>query len=173
MSLKGHGIAYIGRDPELRYTPNGQPVMNIALAFSFRDKSGQDATQWVDGTLWGKQAESLSQYLAKGKRVAVDIRNVRIEKYDGKNGSGSKLVGDIVDIEFASSKSEDGQQRSQPQEERKAPPAQAPRPQTRQPAPPPSSGFDDMDSDDIPFISCDWALEIETSKAKRMRKYDY
>lgn len=46
----------------------------------------------------------------------------------------------------------------------------------RAPAPraaPVSSGFEDMDGGDIPFISCDWALEVETSKAKRMRRYDF
>lgn len=147
MSLKSHGIAHIGRDAEVRYTPNGSAVANLALAFSYRDKSGGDATQWVDAVLWGKQAESLGQYLTKGKRVSVDLRNVRLETYEGKNGPASKLVGDVVDLEFASTKSED----DKPSQQRQEAPRPAPQPRPAPSAPPrPASGFDDMD-DDVPF----------------------
>jgi single-stranded DNA-binding protein len=65
----------------------------------------------------------------------------------------------------------------QPQQQggyRSSAPRQAPNPVPRTPAPAHGggSGFDDMD-DDIHFVSCDWALEIDTSKAKRMRRYDF
>lgn len=172
MSLKAHGIANLGRDAELRYTPSGQAVANLALAFSHKGKEGE-ITQWVDGILWGKQAESLSQYLTKGKKVSVDLRNMRVETFEGKNGTGTKLIGDIVDLEFASSKKDDGQPTQQAAPRQAPPPRPAPAPIPQRPAaPPPSSGFDDMDGD-IPFVSCDWALEVDTSKAKRMRRYDF
>lgn len=145
MSLKAHGIANLGRDAELRYTPSGQAVANLALAFSHRGKD-TETTQWVEGVLWGKQAEALAPHLSKGKKVAVDIRNLRVETYEGKNGTGSKLIGDIVDLEFASPKADNGQPSQQAP--RQAPrPAQAP---VARPPAPASSGFDDMD-DDIPF----------------------
>jgi len=100
--MKLIGIARIGKDAELRYTPSGKAVANLSLAYYFGQK-GQDGnrpTQWVEATLWDKQAERLATYLLKGAVFNVICRDVHIETYEGKNGTGSKLVGTIADIEF-------------------------------------------------------------------------
>jgi single-strand DNA-binding protein len=84
-------VGNLGRDPELRYTPQGDAVCNISVATSEkrRDKSGdwQDLTTWFRITLWRKQAETASKYLTKGSPVYVEGR-LRIEEWsdrDGKN----------------------------------------------------------------------------------------
>jgi len=69
---------YLGRDPELRYTPNGTPVSRFSVATSERwtDQNGQsqDRTIWWRVSVWGKQGETISQYLKKGSQVFVEGR---------------------------------------------------------------------------------------------------
>lgn len=104
------GIANLGRDAEVRFTPNGQPVANLALAFNYGRKGddGNRPTQWVDGALWGQRAEALGEYLTRGTKVYVVIDDVHIETYEGQNGQGHKLVGTIATLEFAGSPREAG-----------------------------------------------------------------
>jgi single-strand DNA-binding protein len=80
---------YLGRDPEMRYTPSGQPVTNFSVATS-RRWSGQDGQQhnetvWWRVTVWGKQAEVCNQYLAKGRAVLIEGRvgGDRVPQGDG------------------------------------------------------------------------------------------
>ena len=136
--MKTFGLARIGRDVEVRFIPNGEAVANLALAFNYREK-GEKCTQWVEASLWGKRAESLAPYLKKGGLISVTVDDVHVETYEGKNGTGVKLVGRVSDLELAGG-GQSGEQAEKPK----------PAPQTRQTAPKPSSGFDDMD-DDIPF----------------------
>ena len=71
-------VGNLGRDAELRYTPGGAAVaiFSIATTEMWNDKSGQrqERTEWHNIDLWGKQAESLSDYLQKGKQVFVEGR---------------------------------------------------------------------------------------------------
>ena len=66
-------IGNLGRDPELRYTQNGQAVTNFSLATSesWTDKSGErtEKTEWHRIVAWGKTAELCAQYLSKGRTV--------------------------------------------------------------------------------------------------------
>lgn len=104
--MKAFGIARIGKDVELRYTPNGDAVANLALAFTY-GKKGQDGnrpTQWVDASLWGKRAESLAPYLTKGSQIFVQLSDVHLQTYESKTGQGSKLVAKIDDVELISAK---------------------------------------------------------------------
>ena len=144
MSLIAYGLARIGRDAELRRTPDGIAVCNLSLAFRVGRK-GQDGkypTQWVEGALWGKQAEALAPYLHKGGTVSVSIEDVHIEEFRrGDNTTGTKLTGRVLSIELGASAPE------QAPAARSAPPARAPAP-ARQPAP--STAFDDLD-DGPPF----------------------
>lgn len=142
--MKAQGLARLGKESELRYLPNGDAVANLALAFSYGKKGedGKRPTQWVDATLWGKRAESLNQYLVKGAQVVAYLEDVRIEAYEGRNGSGSKMVARVSDIELVAGNSAPQQTAAPRQSPRTAPP-----PAPKQPA---NSGFDDMD-DDIPF----------------------
>jgi single-strand DNA-binding protein len=100
-------IGNLGRDPELRYTPQGTAVCDFSVAVNDRkrDKSGewQDVTTWFKITFWGKQAENASKYLTKGKQVYCEGR-LQVEEWtdrDGKNrftlaiqGSDMQFLGD-------------------------------------------------------------------------------
>ena len=66
-------IGNLGRDPEMRFTPDGNPVTTINVATSRRYKE-KDETTWFRVTVWGKQAESVNQFLAKGSKVLVEGR---------------------------------------------------------------------------------------------------
>ena len=82
-------IGNLGRDPELRYTPQGTAVCDFSIATNEkkRDKSGemQDVTTWFRVTTWGKQAENASKYLSKGKSVYIEGR-LRLEEYTDRDG---------------------------------------------------------------------------------------
>ncbi len=71
-------VGNLGRDPEMRYTPAGQPVTSFSVASSrsYNGSDGQkvDETIWFRVTAWGKQAETCNQYLRKGSRVLVEGR---------------------------------------------------------------------------------------------------
>ena len=121
-------VARIGRDAVLRFTPNdGTAVVNLALACDYGRKdpqTGKRPTQWVDATLWGRQAEALAPYLLKGQQVQVTVDDVHIETYQGQNGPGHKLVGRISHIKLVGSAP---QQQGQGQQQ--APRQQAPQQQ--------------------------------------------
>lgn len=82
-------VGNLGRDAELRYTPGGAPVAKISLATTemWNDKSGQrqERTEWFSIDIWGKQAESLSEYLVKGKQVYVEGR-LQSREWQDKEG---------------------------------------------------------------------------------------
>ena len=69
-------VGHLGRDPELRYTPGGQPVCSFSVATnrSWTDQSGQpqEKTTWFRVTAWGKLGELCNQYLAKGRLVLCE-----------------------------------------------------------------------------------------------------
>ncbi len=82
-------VGNLGRDPELRYTPQGTPVTSFSLATNERETRGGekvDVTTWFDVTLFGRQAEVASQYLAKGKQVYVEGR-FRSEEWTDRDGN--------------------------------------------------------------------------------------
>lgn len=79
-------IGYLGRDPELRFTPTGKQVATFSLGVTQRWKSGSEMkeyTEWVNIETWGRLAEICHQYLHKGSLVYVEGR-LRTEKYDDK-----------------------------------------------------------------------------------------
>ena len=69
-------VGNLGRDPEMRYTPNGTPVTNLSVATNRRytNSNGEpvEETVWFRVSVWGKQAESCHQYLRKGRTVLVE-----------------------------------------------------------------------------------------------------
>ncbi len=71
-------IGNLGRDPEMKYTPAGQPVTSFSVASSrsYNGSNGQkvEETIWFRVTAWGKQAETCNQYLRKGSKVLVEGR---------------------------------------------------------------------------------------------------
>ena len=99
------GMMRLGRDAELRYTPNNEPVTNLSLAYA-HGKAGQDGkrpTQWIDATLWGKRAEALTQYLTKGGLHCFTLDELNIQTFQKQDGStGTKLVARVLDVELGS-----------------------------------------------------------------------
>ena len=83
-------VGNLGRDPELRYTPDGTPVCSFSLATNEkrRDRAtgeNNDVTTWFRVTLWRRQAEVASQYLTRGKPVYIEGR-LRVEEYTDRDG---------------------------------------------------------------------------------------
>jgi single-strand DNA-binding protein len=83
-------IGHLGRDPELRYTPGGQPTASFTLATSERwnDKNGQrqERTEWHSIVAWGKLAELANQYLKKGRPVYIEGR-INTRSWDDRDGN--------------------------------------------------------------------------------------
>src|SRR4051812_37531132 len=83
-------VGNLGRDAELRYTPGGAAVatLNLATTEAWNDKGGQrqEKTEWHRIVLWGKQAESLQEYLTKGKQLYVEGR-LQTRQWDDKDGN--------------------------------------------------------------------------------------
>jgi single-strand DNA-binding protein len=82
-------VGNLGRDAEVRYTPGGAAVATLSLATTevFKDKDGQrqEQTEWHRVVLWGKTAETLSEYLRKGKQIYVEGR-LQTRSWDDKEG---------------------------------------------------------------------------------------
>ena len=101
-------VGNLGRDPEMRYTPQGVPACSFSVATNARrkDKMGemQDVATWFRVILWGRQAEMASQYLTKGRLVYVEGRLV-VETWTGRDGqSFYELVVHGADIQFIDGK---------------------------------------------------------------------
>lgn len=83
-------IGNLGKDPELRYTPGGQPVATFTLATTERwnDRNGQrqDRTEWHNVVVWGKLAELVNQYLKKGRSAYIEGR-IATRSWDDKDGN--------------------------------------------------------------------------------------
>jgi single-strand DNA-binding protein len=83
-------VGNLGRDAELRYTPGGAAVATINMATTevWNDKGGQrqEKTEWHRVVLWGKSAESLTEYLTKGKQIYVEGR-LQTRQWDDKDGN--------------------------------------------------------------------------------------
>lgn len=132
------GLARLGRTVELRWTPDGKAVVNLALAYNYgkKDAKGDRATQWVEAALFDKRAEALAPHLLKGTQLNVHVSDIHIETFRRNDGSeGSKLVGFIAHLEFAG-----GAPQTRP----------GPTPGTTQHPSRPAPSHDDMDSD-VPF----------------------
>ena len=83
-------VGGLGRDPEMRYTPHGTAVANFSVATdrTWTDQSGQkqERTTWFRVSVWGKQAESCNQYLAKGRMVLVEGELSEPQVYQRRDG---------------------------------------------------------------------------------------
>ncbi|WLQ15607.1 single-stranded DNA-binding protein [Hahella aquimaris] len=133
-------LCALGRDAELRYTPSGQAVATLALAYSIGHGDNR-RTQWIDGALWGDRAISLEPHLTKGTKLVVTADDLELEQFTKGDGSpGAKIRCRIVKVDFASPK----QTQPAPQPYR---PATPPQPPVQMPAT--GQAYDEFD--DIPF----------------------
>lgn len=92
-------IGNLGRDPEVRTTPSGQPVANFTLATNRRwtDREGnrQEQTEWHRIVCWGKQAEIAGQYLRKGKQIFVEGR-LQTRSWEDRNSGEKRHTTEVV-----------------------------------------------------------------------------
>ncbi len=83
-------IGNLGRDPEIRYTPDGSPVANFSLATTdyWTDKSGtrQERTEWHNIVAWSRLADLSKRFLTKGKQVFVEGR-LRTREWTDRDGN--------------------------------------------------------------------------------------
>lgn len=100
-------IGNLGRDPEVRFTPGGQAVCKFSVATTekwTKDGEKKEETTWHNVVVWGKQAETCGQYLAKGRQVYVEGKIIN-RSYDDKDGN-KKYITEIVarDVRFLGGK---------------------------------------------------------------------
>ncbi len=100
------------RDPELRYTPNGQPVTSFGVATnrSWKDANGEkkDEVEFHEVVVWGKLAELCSQYLTKGRKVHV-MGRLQTRSWEGQDGAKRQKTEIVAqDIAFVDSRRDGG-----------------------------------------------------------------
>jgi len=118
----------LGRDAELKYLNNGDPICNFSVA----DSQGRDkGTIWWNCTLFGKRGEALAQYLTKGQSVTV-VGTITEREWTSKDGDKRKSM----DVRVSEIALQGGRKDAEPQEERRA---------ATKPAPV------EMDDSDLPF----------------------
>lgn len=136
-------IGRLGRDPEVRYMPNGEAVCNFSIATSetWNDRNGQrvERTEWHNITMYRKLAEIAGQYLKKGSQVYLEGR-IQSRKYQGKDGI-ERTAYEIIANEMKMLGGGNSEQQAQ---------AEAPTPPRRQAPATPAAPVEDVD-DDIPF----------------------
>ena len=80
-------VGRLTKDPDLRYTQNGEAVANFTVAVNrpFRNKNGEQEADFINCVTWRKQAENLAQYTGKGSMIAIEGR-IQTRSYEGKDG---------------------------------------------------------------------------------------
>jgi len=142
-------VGNLTRDPELRYTPKGTAIAKIGVAVNrtWRTETGEQKEEvtFVDVDAFGKQAETIGQYLRKGRPLLVEGR-LKLDQWDDKQtGQKRSRLGVVLEsFQFLDSGNREGGNA----------PAAAPRP--RPPTSPPGEGPSDPDvppheGDDVPF----------------------
>ena len=100
-------VGYLGKDPELRYTPDGTPVSNFSVATTEKrkDRSGelQETTTWFQVALFGRQAENVREYLSKGSHVWLEGSLTLNQWIDKEGATRGSLEVKASDIKFLSS----------------------------------------------------------------------
>jgi single-strand DNA-binding protein len=145
-------VGNLGRDPEVRYSPNGQAVANITLATSesWKDKTTgdkQEKTEWHRVVFFGKLAEIAGEYLKKGAQVYVEGR-LQTRKWQDKDGA-DRYTTEIVANEMQMLGSRSGQGAPSSDFNQDQPPEAAPRGNATKKAPA-TAAANELD-DDIPF----------------------
>ena len=131
-------VGNLGRDPELRYTPGGQPVCTFSLAttesWTNREGKRDERTEWHRIVVWGKAAENCAQYLAKGRTVYVEGR-IQTNEWEDREGQKRRTTEiNAQTVQFLGGRGGSGGGGGAPQGGPSGPPDDAPPP-----------------ADDIPF----------------------
>jgi single-strand DNA-binding protein len=148
-------IGNLGRDPEMRYTPNGRQVTEFSVAVTHRGRDPQtgewadQGTDWFRVTIWGDRAERAAEEFRKGNRVFVEGR-FRTREYDAKDGThrtSLEITADnVIALERKGREDGDGEFAAAPARTPAAAGAGGPAGGSQ-----PRGGIDDTELDDLPF----------------------
>jgi single-strand DNA-binding protein len=147
MSLnKAMIIGNLGRDPEMRYTPNGQAVTQFTVAVNrnYKDANGEwkEETEWFRVVAWAALAERTAEYLRKGRKVYVEGRlQTRTYEKDGQKHYSTELVANTVTALDPRPREDGGAESAGPREARGGAPA----------GPTAGDDFGSSDLDELPF----------------------
>ena len=99
--IKSHFKGTVTHDPELKYTNNsGIAYCRLPMACNWREQ-GEQQTQYVDATAWGRTAEFCATYVRRGARLAVDLDRMYIREYQRQDGSmGYSLSANVVEVDL-------------------------------------------------------------------------
>lgn len=150
-------VGNLGRDPEMRFMPNGEAVCNFSIATtdSWKDKSGQkqERTEWHNIVIYRKLAEIAGEYLKKGRPVYIEGR-LQTRKWQTKEGQDrytTEIIADQMQM-LGGREGGGGSSSYDASDEDQSRPQQTSRPAQATPAQQPASGGDfDAFEDDIPF----------------------
>ncbi|WP_322995199.1 single-stranded DNA-binding protein [Castellaniella sp.] len=148
-------IGNLGKDPEIRYTPDGAAVCNVSIATTstWRDKASgerREETEWHRVVFYGRLAEIAGEYLKKGRTVFVEGR-LKTRKWQDKESGADRYSTEIIveQMQMLGGR-EDGQAGETKAAAGKEKGRSAPAP-TRAPAPAPAAGSAALEESDIPF----------------------
>ena len=105
-------VGRLGRDPEMRQTGTGTPIVNFSVATneSWKDKNGeqQERTEWHKIIAWGRLAEICNEYLTKGKQVYIEGR-LQTNEWEDKDGN-KRYTTEVVanEMKMLGTRSEEG-----------------------------------------------------------------
>jgi single-strand DNA-binding protein len=140
-------IGNLGRDPELRYTPNGRPVASFTVAVNQSTRNQQtnewiESTDWFRVSVWGERGERVAETLRKGSRVFVDGR-FKTREFEGNDGQKRMSLEITADTVMGLDKREQAEGTFAGAPAASAAPAAAGAQR--------SGGFDESEIDDLPF----------------------
>ncbi|MEQ8767733.1 MAG: single-stranded DNA-binding protein [Planctomycetota bacterium] len=148
-------IGRLTRDPELRYTQSGQAMAKLGIAvnryYNDRDGNRQEQTSFIDVTYWGKSAETINQYMSKGKELYVEGR-LQLDQWEtpeGEKRSKLQVVGET--FQFIGGRGDSGGSPGPRQSAASFGSEGAPQYGGGPAAPQSSAPDDDLNLDDIPF----------------------
>jgi len=134
------------RDPELRVTASGLSICKLSIAtnrvFQTKDGEKKEEVTYVDIDAFGRQAETISKHMAKGRSLLVEGR-LKLESWETPQGDKRSKLGVVLEnFQFTGGRGESGGSDSSSHIERDSPP-----PRSSSPKPP----VDDIEEDDVPF----------------------
>ena len=143
-------IGNLGRDPELRYTPNGRPVASFTVAVNQSTKNQQtgewiESTDWFRVSVWGDRGERVAENLRKGSRVFVDGR-FKAREYEANDGQKRMSLDITADTVLGLDKREQAEGTFTGAPGGPGAPGAPGGPQGGR-----SGGFDDTEIDELPF----------------------
>ena len=149
-------IGNLGKDPEVKYTPQGTAVAKITLATneSYKDKAGQwqERTEWHNVVLWQRMAEIAGEYLKKGSKVYIEGR-LQTRSWDDKQTNQKKYMTEVVagTMVLLGGRGEGGGPGGPDEYSQDQPMRSAPRQQRPASAPASMPPAHDIGDDDVPF----------------------